>query len=95
MITIDESGIEVDAAALAEALGLDPEIMRERMRKGEITSRCERGIGEDEGRWRLTFFSDNRRLRLLVDEDGNILYRTAIDFGEQPLPASIRGSQPE
>jgi hypothetical protein len=50
----------------------------------------ERGIDEDSGRYRLTFFSENRRFRLLVDETGNVVQRSAIDFCDRPLPDSMR-----
>lgn len=92
MIRIDDSGIEIDAGIVAEGLGLKPDLLRERMREGRITSRCERGVGEDEGRWRITFFSDNRRLRLVVDAAGRIEQRSVIDFGDRMLPDSMRRS---
>jgi hypothetical protein len=62
----------------------------ELLRNGAITSRCERGIGEDEGRFRLTFFHAGRRLRLVVDADGRILQRSRIDYGDRPLPEVLR-----
>ena len=92
MIRIDDSGIEIDAGIIAEGLGLDPAVLREHMREGRITSRCERGIGEDDGRWRLTFFSSTRRLRLVVDAAGRIEQRSMIDFGDRMLPDSMRRS---
>ncbi len=60
------------------------------MRKGEITSLCERGINEDEGRHRLTFFHKSRRFRLVVDGTGTVIRRSTVDFGDRALPASIR-----
>jgi len=36
------------------------------MREGKITSLCERGVDNDLGRYRLTVFFGNRRLRLSV-----------------------------
>jgi hypothetical protein len=65
----------VDAAILADALGLDVARVLPAMREKKITSQCERGIVEDEGRTRLTFFYARRMLRLVVDDDGNILDR--------------------
>lgn len=80
----------VDAAVIAKGLKLEAEAVQEMMREGRITSLCERGMGEDEGRFRLTFFSDNRRFRLVVNEAGSIVQRLGIDFGDRPMPASAR-----
>jgi hypothetical protein len=66
----------VDAAVIAEGLGIDPANVLEAMRQGRITSLCERGVDEDAGRNRLTFFHGSRRLRLVIDEDGKILERS-------------------
>lgn len=90
MIEFEDGGIQVDAAVVAEGLKIDPSLVQTRMREGKITTLCERGIDDDDGRHRLTFFSESRRLRLLIDEKGNILHRSAIDFGDRGLPASAR-----
>jgi hypothetical protein len=45
------------------------------MRQRRITSICERGENEDAGRYRLTFFYAQRRLRLVLDEAGTIVER--------------------
>jgi hypothetical protein len=66
----------VDAAIVAEGLGIDPATVLDAMRERRITSLCERGVDEDAGRSRLTFFYGRRRLRLIVDEAGSILDRT-------------------
>ena len=47
------------------------------MRKGETTSLSERGVNEDAGRYRLTFFHNSRRFRLIVDGVWN--HHSAID----------------
>jgi len=60
------------------------------MRKGEITSLCERGMNEDAGRYRLTFFHKSRRFRLIVDRSGTVIRRSIVDFGDRPLPAAMR-----
>jgi hypothetical protein len=88
MIEFEEGAIQVDATIVAEGLGIEPSLVQERMRDGKITSLCERGIDEDNGRYRLTFFSENRRFRLVVDERGNVVQRSAIDFSDHPLPVS-------
>jgi hypothetical protein len=90
MIEFEDGGVQVDAAIVAEGLKITPSLVQEQMRKGKITTLCERGIDDDQGRHRLTFFSASRRLRLLVDDNGNILQRSAVDFGDRGLPASAR-----
>lgn len=89
-IEIQDGAIEVEASVLGQGLGLEPSCVPELLRSGAITSRCERGIGEDEGRFRLTFFHAGRRLRLVVDAGGRILQRSSIDYGDRPLPGALR-----
>lgn len=90
MIEFQEGGIQVDATVVADGLEIEPTLLLERIRDGRISTLYERGIDEDEGRHRLTFFSENRRFRILVDEDGNVLQRSVIDFGDRAVPVSAR-----
>jgi hypothetical protein len=90
MIEFEEGTIQVDATIVAEGLGIEPSLVHKRMREGKITSLCERGVDDDNGRYRLTFFSENRRFRLVVDEMGNVVQRSAIEFSDRPLPVSAR-----
>ena len=85
-----DGDVRVDAAVIAEGLGLALPAFREQMRAGKITSLSERGIDADLGRHRLTFFSEHRRFRLVVDGSGAIIQRSALDFGNSPLPNSLR-----
>ena len=80
--------IEVEASVIAEGLDLSPSELRQQMREGRITSLSERGTGEDMGRHRLTFFSEHRRFRLVLDDRGAIIQRSTIDFGDAKLPRS-------
>lgn len=89
-VQFGEGEILIDASVIAAGLRLGPEAVQKGMREGRITSLCERGTGDDEGRYRLTFFSGNRRLRLVVNEGGTIVQRLALDFGDRPLPVSAR-----
>ncbi|SES07436.1 hypothetical protein SAMN04490244_105209 [Tranquillimonas rosea] len=77
-VTFDTDGFVVDAEVVGDAFGIEPEAVPEKMRSGRITSRCEKGVDEDEGRWRLTFFSGGRALRLIVDAKGTILSRSTF-----------------
>jgi hypothetical protein len=85
-----EDSVEVDALIIADGLGMEAAVLQEQMRKGKVTGRCEHGIDEDEGRYRLTFFTERRRLRLVIDKTGKLLQRSVIDFGNRPLPARTR-----
>ena len=93
-IVFQEGAIELDARVLARGLGLDPASLQEFMREGKITSLCERGVDDDLGRHRLTFFFGNRRLRLVVGQAGNVIRQSTIDFGDRPLPAAMHKPGP-
>jgi hypothetical protein len=82
----------IDAAIIGESLGIDPSLVNAQMREGKITSFCERGIDKDTGRYRLTFFYENRRFRLIVDQGGKIIQRSSVDFGDLQLPSSMHRS---
>jgi hypothetical protein len=82
--------VHVDANLIGKGLGLDPALVQERMRANRITSVCERGVDEDAGRYRLTFFHENRRFRIVIDESGSIVRRSTIDFGERHVPRTLR-----
>lgn len=67
------SSVEIDGACVARGLGLDVTAFRQLMADRKIALLCERGTGEDSGRWRVTFYHGERRLRLVVDAQGNVL----------------------
>jgi hypothetical protein len=87
-IEFDNGEVQIDAAIVAEGLGVTLPLLQEAMRAGRITSLAERGIDADLGRHRLTFFSEHRRFRVVVDASGTILQRSALDFGDGSLPRS-------
>jgi hypothetical protein len=89
-LEIEDGTVQIDATIVAEALGITPPLLMELMRQGKVTSLSEHGIDEDAGNHRLTFFYDNRRLRLVVNDAGRVVQRSVIDFGDRPLPASAR-----
>ena len=90
LVEFDDNDIQVDASVIAESLGMTPSLLQEQMRAGKITTISERGVEADRGRHRLTFLADNRRFRLIVDDDGTILQRSTLDFGGASLPGSAR-----
>lgn len=75
----------IDAALLADAFGLSQGEIKIRMRDGAITSRCETGVGEDAGCWRLTFHYGDRACRFIIDDAGKVLKKVAF-----PLRACLR-----
>ena len=83
LIEFENGTIQVDAEEIARSLHLTPDEVMQGMRSGAITSICEQGQEEDAGRYRLTFYSAKRRLRLTVDAGGAILKRSSSDFTRQ------------
>jgi Family of unknown function (DUF6522) len=86
VVKFEEGALSIDAAVI----GRGPSLVQPQMREGKITVVCARGVCQDAGRYRLTFFYENRRFRLIVDEKGNAIQRSTIDFGDHPLPTSMR-----
>lgn len=89
-IEFENGEVEIDASIVAEGLGMTLRRLHDGMRAGSITSLAERGVDADLGRHRLTFFSEHRRFRVVVDASGAIIQRSALDFGEGSLPKSVR-----
>ncbi len=86
--------VNVDAALIASDLELDPASVLEEMRSGRLTSRWERGVDRDAGRYRVTFFHGNRRLCLTVDANGQIVERTLRQPGSLRGGAATRARKP-
>ncbi len=64
--------VVVDAALVAPRFGLSVEEFRSQMRRGAIVTVCERGVGEDEGRMRVTFRSGILMWRFILEADGSV-----------------------
>ena len=90
IVEFEEGALRIDAAIIGRGLNVEPFLVQVRMREGKITVLCERGVDEDAGRYRMTFFHENRRFRLVVNEEGNAIQRSMVDFGDRPLPTSMR-----
>lgn len=82
----------IDADLLAEAFKLTQDEIRQAMHDGRITSRCETGIDEDAGQWRLTFYHGDRLCRFIVDEAGNILKKTAFPIKPRRQEPAIKSA---
>jgi Family of unknown function (DUF6522) len=92
LVKFEKGTLNIDAAVIGRGLNIEPSFVQVRMREGKITVLSERGVDEDAGRYRLSFFYENRRFRLVVDEEGNAVQRSTLDFGDHPLPTSMRNS---
>jgi len=84
------NGFQIDAGALAPLLGVPAPDVQRLMREGRITSLCEEGRGADQGRHRITFRHGATRVRLTVNDAGEVLLRTRTTVA--PRSASSRPS---
>ena len=66
--------IEIDGALVAAKLGLEPEQFRQLMEDHKVSLLCERGVGEDEGLYRASFYYRGRRFRVVLEADGRIVH---------------------
>jgi hypothetical protein len=80
----------VDAKLIGELLRISASRVPSLMREGKITSICERGVDEHAGEFRLTFFYWNRRARLGIDSAGQVLRKSAVEFGDRPGRDELR-----
>ena len=62
--------VEIDGALVARALDLEIGEFRRLMEDRRISVLCERGVGEDEGLYRASFYHGERRARMVVDANG-------------------------
>lgn len=83
-ITFTDDNIEIDATIVTKSLRLDPEALRNALREGRVTRTLEKGEDADAGRYRVTFFSSNRRLRLTFTAEGILLHTSAADYSRSP-----------
>ena len=84
-ISFENGMIQVDPDIVAKVLRLDVEALRAALHDGAVTSLCEKGMEEDEGQFRLTFFSPTRRLRLIVDAGGVVLQSSTTEYTRKPV----------
>lgn len=62
--------VEVDAALIAQGLGLEPGLVPAMVADRRIATLCERGTGADAGHYRFTFYYGKQRFRLVTDASG-------------------------
>lgn len=78
-VELSENGFVVEAESIAEAFGIAAASVQGLMQSGAIKSRCEKGWGDDAGRWRLTFFYNNRAFRLKLDAASQVISSAQFD----------------
>jgi hypothetical protein len=71
-------------ALVAPGLGLALADFRQLMAHGKITVLCELGTGEDAGLYRASFYHEGKRVRLVVDGEGNPVRE------KNPQPRAVR-----
>ena len=89
-INFTDQTITIEADLVAKGLHVDPEALRMALRDGTVTRTVEKGEGDDAGRYRVTFFAPERRLRLLFTAEGQILQSSSVAYRRRGLPA-VRG----
>jgi hypothetical protein len=80
-IDLSQAEPVIDATDLAKTFDLAPEQVKTFMRAGDITSRFETGVGEDEGTHRLTFWYAQTKVRFTCDAEGNVLKISRVKTG--------------
>lgn len=72
-IDVTDDRVQIDADILSRAFEISSDELKSKMRDGAITSKAEQGAAEDTGKVRLTFYSQDRRVRITADDQGNVL----------------------
>lgn len=80
-VSFEDGGATVEVALVANGLRLRADEVPSMLRDGSITCCFERGADKDEGRFRLTFWYQNLRFQVIVDEAGRVLQRLKLDYG--------------
>lgn len=67
--SVGGAALTIDADLVAPLLGLAPDAFMAAIRRGGISQVTERGIDDDQGRYRVTFRYRRRRCRIVVRAD--------------------------
>jgi hypothetical protein len=67
----EQAEVLIDAALVAPHLGISPRRFMVELRRGYVYQTTERGIGEHNGRYRITFLYRTRKCRIIVGPNGN------------------------
>lgn len=83
-VGFDQGRPIIAASEIAALLELDVPVFQDLMLSGSIRSTVERGEGEDDGKFLLTFQSPQWRLRLTCKDDGEVLTLTRVRLTTPP-----------
>src|ERR1700686_5396924 len=86
VIKIADDAYQVEASVIAAGLDIETDRVVVLLRSGEITSKSEQGIGEDAVFNRLTFYYGNRRFRVIIEETGQNVRSSPVNFGAVGRP---------
>lgn len=76
--------IEIEAVVVAPSFGLHPQQFQKLLQAGKIATLCERGTGEDDDTYRISFYQQHQRARLVIAADGTILSREVSSRPAKP-----------
>ena len=79
---------QIDSAIVARGLKLAVPHFLAEMRRGHVHGLVEKGEGEDEGRYRLSFRYRGRQLQLIVGDDGCVI-GDSLDLRAPPTNGEI------
>lgn len=79
---------EIDSAIVARSMKLPVAHFMAEMRRGNVHGLVEKGEGEDEGRYRLSFRYRGRALQMIVGSDGRLVDE-ALDLQAAPTDGGI------
>lgn len=65
--------VEIDSAVIARGMNMPIGHFMAEMRRGNVHGIVEEGVGEDEGRYRLSFRYRGRELRMIFEGDGRFV----------------------
>lgn len=86
-IEMTDGGPVVPATELGPLLGIEAADLPRLMRDGVVTARHELGIGEDAGRFRLSFRYGERLVRLTCTDDGTVVSHIRVSGTESAAGA--------
>jgi hypothetical protein len=73
-VAIKDGEITIDAELLAPGLGLSTEALKAEMRRGLVYGVVEKGVGEDQGRLRLSLCYRARTWTVVIEPGGTLLH---------------------
>ena len=89
VISITDGAIVIAAETVAPPLGLEPEALQAEMQRGQVCCLVETGVGDDEGRTRVTVRYHARSWTLVIEPDGK---ERATTWSASAIPMRTRAT---